>query len=218
MTIMAGRSVREEKVEATREAILGAAERLFAEHGVYAVSNAQISEAAGQGNTGAVNYHFGNKANVVRAIARRHAEQMEEIRARMVGETADSTDLRDWVACMVLPLTEHLEALGNPTWYARFNAQLIADPALHKVSAEESRSSPSLGRLLDGLNACLPALPADVHANRGIMARHLIVQMCVDRERALSNGTPVSWPTWHDTATGLIDAIIGMWTAPVTTP
>ncbi|KHL05512.1 TetR family transcriptional regulator, partial [Sinomonas humi] len=41
-----GRAV---KAEATRNALLDAAERLFAEQGVVAVSNRQISEAAGQG-------------------------------------------------------------------------------------------------------------------------------------------------------------------------
>ncbi|WP_461026721.1 TetR/AcrR family transcriptional regulator [Streptomyces sparsus] len=213
---MAGRRVREEKVEATREAILAAGERLFAEHGVHAVANRQISEAAGQGNTGAVNYHFGTKTDLVRAIARRHAEQIEQIRARLVTEAGTSTDLRDWVACLVRPVTEHMEALGSPTWYARFSAQVVADPALYEIIAEGPLASPSLQQLLSNLNACLPALPPEVHASRGLMARHLIVQMCVERERALSTGRPLSWPSWNDTATGLIDAIVGLWTAPVT--
>jgi hypothetical protein len=48
------------------------------------------------------------------------------------------------------------------------------------------------------------------------MARHLIVQMCADRERAFADGNPTFWSTWHETATGLVDAIVGMWKAPVT--
>lgn len=213
--IMSGGSVRAQKVEATREAIAAAAERLFAEHGVYNISNRQISNAAGQGNTAAVNYHFGNKTDLVRAIARRHSEQIELIRARQVARTEGSTDLRDWVACMVRPLTEHLEALGSPTWYARFNAQVTADPALFRAVVPEPAASPSLRALLDGLNACLPDLPYAVKADRGDMARHLIVQMCVERERALANGTPLPQSTWDDLASGLIDALTGLWSAPV---
>ncbi|MER7687150.1 helix-turn-helix domain-containing protein [Streptomyces sp. NPDC097610] len=213
---MAGRTVRAEKVEATREAILAAAERLFAEHGVHAVSNRQIGIAAGQGNTAAVNYHFGTKTELVRAIARRHAGQIEEIRGRLIGQAEGSTDLRDLVTCLVRPVTEHLETLGSPTWYARFTAQLIADPALYEIAATEALASPSLPRLVTGLKNCFPGLPSDVITNRGIMARHLIVQMCVERERALTDGTPLSWPTWHDTAIGLTDAIVGLWTATVT--
>ncbi|MER5887935.1 TetR family transcriptional regulator [Streptomyces sp. NPDC001941] len=215
---MRGKSVREEKVEATREAILSAAERLFAEHGVYNVSNRQISEAAGQGNTAAVNYHFGNKTDLVRAIARRHTEQIEAIRLRLVAEGSPEArgELRHWVACMVRPLIEHLEALGSPTWYARFNAQVSADPALYEAIAAEPASTPSLRALVEGLTTCLPDLPPEVRSERGVMARHLIVQMCVERERALAHGIPHPAATWDDVARGLVDAITGLWSAPVT--
>lgn len=213
---MPARSVRAEKVEATREAILAAAEQLFAEHGVYNISHRQISNAAGQGNTAAVNYHFGSKTDLVRAIARRHTDQIERIRAREIAATEGSTDLRDWVGCMVRPLTEHLDALGSPTWYARFNAQVSADPALYEAVVPEISASPTLRTLLDGLNACLPGLPDDVKADRGVMARHLIVQMCVERERALATGTPLAHPTWSHLAASLIDALTGLWHAPVT--
>jgi AcrR family transcriptional regulator len=213
---MAGRTVRDERVSLTRESILTAAERLFAERGMYAVSNRQIAEAAGQGNTAAVNYHFGTKTDLVRAIARKHAEQIEQIRVRMMADVGDSTDLRDWVACLVRPVTEHLAALGRPTWYARFRAQVNADPALYEITVEDSFTSPLLRQFVDGLNRCLPDLPAEVHAERGNMARHLIVQMCVERERALAQNIPVRWSSWNDAAIGLIDALVGLWTAHVT--
>jgi AcrR family transcriptional regulator len=213
---VAGRTVREERVSATREAILVTAERLFAEHGVYAVSNRQISEAAGQGNTAAVGYHFGTKADLVRAIVRKHTVAVERLRARMVAQVAGSTDVRDWVACLVRPTTEYLAELGNPTWFARFGAQVMTDPALREIMTEESLASPSLIETLDGLNRCLPALPAEVRVERGDMARQLMVHVSAERERALAEGTPTPRATWHDAATGLIDAIIGMWLAPVT--
>ncbi|MGY0056260.1 TetR/AcrR family transcriptional regulator [Streptomyces sp. LZ34] len=213
---MAGRTVRAEQVSATRELILTAAERLFAERGVYAVSNRQVSEAAGQGNNAAVGYHFGTKADLVRAIARKHSEQIERIRARLLAETGDSDDIRDWVACLVRPVPEHLAALGSPTWYARFCAQVMTDPALHEIIVEESLSSASLLHVIEGLNRRLPDLPAEVRAERGAMARELILHISAERERALAVNTPTPRASWHDTATGLIDAIVGLWLAPVT--
>ncbi|MFI9838823.1 hypothetical protein ACIHFD_17440 [Nonomuraea sp. NPDC051941] len=48
------------------------------------------------------------------------------------------------------------------------------------------------------------------------MARHLIAQMCVERERALAEGTPTRHPSWDDLASSLIDAIAGLWRARVT--
>lgn len=212
-----GRTIRAERAHATRELILTAAERLFAEHGVFAVSNRQVSEAAGQGNNTAVGYHFGTKADLVRAIARKHLAPIEEIRQRLVVSLGASPDVRDWVTCLVRPVTEHLEAVGSPTWFARFGAQVMTDPSLRAIMIEETKSSPSLGRILDGLNQCLPDLPAEVQAERSDMARQLMVHMVAERERALAEGTPTPRATWHDAATGLIDALAGMWLAPITT-
>src|SRR2546430_756017 len=116
----ADRTLRADRAHTTREQILTAAERLFAEYGVFAVSNRQVSEAAGQGNNTAVGYHFGTKTDLVRAIARKHSAQIEEIRQRMVAEIGDSTDVRDWIRCLVRPVAEHLAAVGSLTWFARF--------------------------------------------------------------------------------------------------
>jgi AcrR family transcriptional regulator len=203
------------RAEATRELILTAAERLFAEHGVLAVSNRAVSEAAGQGNNTAVGYHFGTKTDLVRAIIRRHAEPIERERARLLAAAGDSDNLRDWVACLVRPHAEHLAALGNPTWFARFAAQVMTDPTMRDLIIEESLTSPSLRRIVDGFTRCLPKLPPAVRAERGDMARQLMVHMCAERERALAEGTPTPRATWHDAATGLIDAIVGLWLAPV---
>jgi AcrR family transcriptional regulator len=213
---MGGRTVRPERGGATREVILNTAERLFAERGIHAVSHRQISEAAGQGNSAAVGYHFGTKADLVRAIARKHADRIEQVRVDMVSEAAGSTEIRDWVACLVRPVTEHLAAMGSPTWYARFCAQATSDPALHEVMREEAFTSVSLRLLLASLNQCLPDLPDDVRADRSAMARHLIVYMCVERERALAEGACTPQPSWDALATNLVDAIVGLWLAPVT--
>ncbi|MET8563477.1 TetR family transcriptional regulator [Streptomyces flaveolus] len=215
---MARRTARAEQVSATREAILTAAERLFAEHGVYAVSNRQVSEAAGQGNNAAVGYHFGTKADLVRAVARRHAEHIETLRERALVAAGDSTDVRDWVDCLVRPVTEHLASLGSPTWYARFCAQVMTDPALHEIMVEESLTSPALREAVEGLNRTLPELLPEVRAERGQMVRLLILHTCAERERALAEGTPTPRATWGEVATGLADAIVGLWLAPVGPP
>ena len=216
MNTTSHRGARTERAQATREAILTAAERLFAERGVVAVSNRQISEAAGQGNNTAVGYHFGTKADLVRAIARKHTERMNQLRDRMAAELGPDADARDWLACLVRPFTEHLAALGSPTWYARFSAQVMTDPVLRTVMIGDSLASPSLARIRDGLVRCLPALPAAVHAERTDMARQLMLHTIAERERALAEGTPTPRASWHHTATGLVDALLGLWLAPVT--
>jgi AcrR family transcriptional regulator len=214
--VTAARSLRSERASTTRDAILTAAERLYAEHGVFAVSNRQVSEAAGQGNNAAVGYHFGTKTDLVRAIEQRHREPIETLRERMVVRTDESTDMRGWVACLVCPLTDHLEELGNPTWYARFAAQAMTDPAYHGIVVKDALSSPSLVEVVDGINRCLPDLPHDVRFERNIMSRNLLMHSCADRERALASGGTVARTSWQAAGSGLIDAIVGMWLAPVT--
>ena len=222
----ATRSSRTDRASLTREAILTAAERLFAEHGVFAVSNRQVSEAAGQGNNAAVGYHFGTKTDLVRAIEHKHAIPVEKLREQRVAEITGaagsatsgthSTELRDWVCCLVLPLTDHLTALGNPTWYARFAAQVMADPAYHKTVTRDALALPALVQVLEGINRCLPDLPGEVRIQRNIMGRNLLMHTCAEYERALAEGSPLPLTSWRAAASGLIDAIVGLWHAPVT--
>ncbi|MGO1055484.1 TetR/AcrR family transcriptional regulator [Crossiella sp. CA198] len=206
------------RTQATRDLILAAAERLFAEHGVSAVSNRQVGEAAGQGNNTVVGYHFGTKADLVRAIIQRHADPVEEHRGRLVAEAGDSREIRDWMHCLVRPIVDHLAALGSPTWYARFGAQVMTDPSLRPIMIEEALTSPSLNRIVDGLHRSLPDLPAEVRAERTDMLRQLMVHMIAERERALAEGTDTPRSSWPDAGAGLIDALTGLWLAPVSAP
>ncbi|WP_082403987.1 TetR family transcriptional regulator [Saccharothrix sp. NRRL B-16348] len=211
-----GRTPRAEQVGATRQQILTTAERLFAEQGLYAVSNRQISAAAGQGNNTAVGYHFGAKADLIRAIMLRHTSRIESLRQDAVAAVAGSRDVRDWVACLVRPVTTYLASSGDPTWFARFSAQVMTDPAFRVIMAEEALTEASLRHVVDNLIALLPDMPADVREDRADMVRHLIVHVCAERERALAEGAATSRSTWDETANGLIDAITGLWTAPYT--
>lgn len=212
---MIEQNARIERAGETRDRILATAERLFAEHGVYAVSNRQISDAAGQGNTAAVGYHFGSKAELVRAITRKHAAEVERSRTRMLAEITGATEVRAWVSCLVLPLTDHLAELGSPTWYARFNAQVMTDPALHEIVTQESLEAPALTETLAGLRRCVSTLPSEVRGERGDMARQLLVHMVAERERALAEDIPTPRASWYAAASGLVDAMTGLWLAPV---
>ena len=128
------RSGRADRSDGTREAILTAAETLFAEHGIFAVSNRQVSDAAGQGNNAAVGYHFGTKADLIRAIVRRHNEAVERLCQQMIDGLGPDATLRDWVSVLVYPLARYLTELGEPSWYARFSAQLMPDPAHRDIA------------------------------------------------------------------------------------
>lgn len=216
MIDLSDQRVRAERGRATREAILAAAEQLFAERGVITVSNRQIGEAAGQGNNTVVGYHFGSKADLVRAIVAKHIEDVERIRTRMVAAAAGSTDIRDWVACVVRPTTEHLAGLGNTSWYARFVAQVMTDPGMRTIVIADAADAPALRLAKDELTQHLPDLPAPLRAARNEMAILLLVHTTAEYERALAAGAATPWADWDDAANGLIDAIVGLLQAPRT--
>lgn len=206
---------RTDRAAATRERILDAAERLYAEHGVHAVSNRTVAEAAGQGNNTVVGYHFGTRADLVRALIRRHAAAMDARRDAMVAGLGPDPQVRDWVDALVRPVAEHLAEAGAPTWYARFGAQVMTDPALREIMVAESLASPALTAVLDGLNGGLQHLPLEVRLERGDICRQLLVHHFAERERALAEGLPTPRASWADAATGLVDVLVGVWTASV---
>lgn len=121
---------RREQAEATRELLLRTAERLYAEHGLAQVSNRRIVESAGQANNSALTYHVGTRTDLIDAITRSHVEPIAARTRELVRLARGSRRARDHVASLVLPYTEHLASLGNPSWCARFLAQVVADPAL----------------------------------------------------------------------------------------
>ncbi|MCV7314343.1 TetR family transcriptional regulator [Mycolicibacillus parakoreensis] len=205
------------RADSTRGALLTAAERLFAEHGVEAVTHRQIVQGAGQGNNAAVAYHFGTKKDLVRAIHDRHAIYIEELRAVRISETGESADLRDWVSCLVRPLTDYLASLPGPTWYARFAAQVMTDPTYQRVVTKNSLESESMRRVVERIGR-IPQLPNHVRAERVIMMRTMLVYTCAAIERGFAEDAQGPRADWHGAASGLIDGIVGVWQAPVTDP
>ncbi|MDP1827464.1 MAG: TetR family transcriptional regulator [Archangium sp.] len=201
-------------VENTRTRLIVAAERLFAEQGV-GVSSREIGKAAGQSNKSVVAYHFGSKADLVLAITRHHAPDIEQRRAAMVATLSNGGSLGDWLTCIVKPITGHLESLGRPTWYARFLAGATTDPALRSVVFQEALTSAPMRLMLDEVNKRLPALPPDVLEARGFMSQHLIVNACADYERALHARAPTPYSSWPGLCAVTVDALLGLWRAPV---
>ena len=70
----------------TKEQIVLAAERLFAERGYEGVSLREIGAAAGSGNNSAVQYHFGSKEQLVVAIFENRLTYIDDRRAVLIAQ------------------------------------------------------------------------------------------------------------------------------------
>ena len=74
----------------TKTRLLDHAERMFAEDGIYAVTNRQITEAAGQKNESALNYHFGTRNELIIALLTRRGRALDASRADRLAQLGDN--------------------------------------------------------------------------------------------------------------------------------
>ncbi len=113
-----------------RERILTAAESLFATHGVAAVSLREINREAGAKSASAVQYHFEDRAGVLRAILSKHKPDIESRRHAVLDhcEATGATELRDLAAALVRPLASKLSDPDGGPQYLQINAELVNRP------------------------------------------------------------------------------------------
>ncbi|WP_232716910.1 TetR/AcrR family transcriptional regulator [Gordonia metallireducens] len=204
----------------TRQALISAAEELIALHGVSAVSSRQISKAAGQGNNYAVGHHFGSKDDLIRATLTTHNIPLDRLRRKALAEIGPDPKVRDWIRCLVCPEIEYLGELGAPTYFARFFANVSSDPATTILLYEQMGDSEPLLAILEGFYGALPQFSDPVLEIRNNMTRHIIVNTLADIERAAEDaarpGSERTVTAWEHQCDIVVDALTGMWLAPIT--
>jgi AcrR family transcriptional regulator len=147
--------------ESTRDRILDAAERLFAQRGVESVSLREINGAAGVKNASAVQYHFGGRDGLVGAVLARHMHVVDARRLAFMDELEADGELRavrGLAEALVLPLAEEL---GSPSGrcYLRILAQMSDWEPARAVQIADVTANESLARcnaLLDEITADMP--------------------------------------------------------------
>jgi len=200
----------------SRQALLDAAEELFATFGIDSVSNRRIAEHAGQANHSAVAYHFGGRDELIRAIFARHNESVRQLRAELVARLPAEPDVSDHLRCLVVPITEHLATLPTPTWWARLIRQLRTTPSTVYLTTDIVDADPLAAELTAGMLTQLGTLPPDVLTGRSALLGRMIIDVCAEYEAKVEAGTPA--PQWTALGHFLTDACAGMLTAPVTYP
>ena len=122
---------------ATRSRILDVAEQMFAEHGVAETTIRMITDAA-HVNVAAVNYHFGGKDKLVRAVLGRRILSLEAARAARL-DAVEALALREGraprvtelVDALVAPLFEQaLEADSGWQHFIRLVSRLPWEPGI----------------------------------------------------------------------------------------
>jgi AcrR family transcriptional regulator len=209
---------------ATRDRLLDAAERLFAEEGIQAVSLRQINVAAGARNTAAANYHFRTKNDLIRAVAARRMDALSEERLRRLAAVeaearGGAPDLRRIVEAGFLPPVELLGLPGGGgACYVRFLARVPLEssiPLMHLATRAWYESS---ARLLELLGRALPALEPSVLMHRALFAIDVLISAAANLARvAMLRGQGLDSVTITTFGSWLVDFIVGGLAAPDTT-
>jgi AcrR family transcriptional regulator len=129
--------------EDTRSRLLEAAEQLFAERGIDAVSLREINQAAGARNAIAVQYHYKDRTGVLEAIFRKHNPDVDARRHALLDqyEASDEKGVRQLAGALVRPLAAKLSDPDGGRYFLQiwgdllnrpdpvFPAMLLDDPA-----------------------------------------------------------------------------------------
>jgi len=157
-------SVMAPNPEHTRQRLIAAAETLFAERGIDAVSLREINAAADQRNASALQYHFHDRAGLLKAVLHKHYGDVEARRHALLdayeGDGVD--DLRALAAALVRPSAAKLADPDGGRAFLRIHAELLnrPDPPPSSGARAGSRDSVDRWRYLVG-----PLLP-DVAVKR----------------------------------------------------
>jgi AcrR family transcriptional regulator len=146
-----------------REALLEAAERLFAQRGYSAVSLREIAGEA-RANVGSLTYHFQNKMGLLRAIYTRHCEPINRRRVELLGEAQRIRDRDERLVAILraflLPaFSSSTDSNGGGATFTRMRAVLSAegDADARRIIAEAFDETSHT--FIDAIADCLPGAP-----------------------------------------------------------
>jgi AcrR family transcriptional regulator len=202
---------------ATREKLLDAAARLFAERGIAAVSLTEINTAAGQRNSSALQYHFRSRDGLLEQLVRRHVPVIAAHRRLLLAEATalPHPDPRQAAAAFVVPIADMLRGDWRDRAFVRIIADLTTDP---------TRDFDEVGTIV-GDSAALPVvrllaaaagpLPAVLSSERLRVSGLMVLHALADEARRLDTGRRHDPEIGHDV---FVANLIDMYLAASLTP
>jgi AcrR family transcriptional regulator len=142
----------------TRSRILKAAEAEFADHGFDGATVRQIALRADV-PVALINYHFGNKEGLYRAIFEMRAPMIIDERLtgiRLAEMESDPERKLEMIVKAVLVPNLHMRSTERNSSYARIIAREVSDPKSHDRKVVADFFDPTAHKMLDALQAALP--------------------------------------------------------------
>lgn len=163
----------------TKLRIIAAAESLYAQRSIDSVSFREIAQTAGNRNTNAVQYHFGNRETLVQAIFAWRVWQMEGPRGKalaQVEKNGRSFDLATLMRILCEPILDLTDDDGRHTYAAFMSKYLLQQRPTGVLHPGDMRPdlNQNLRRILDQINTLAAAEDAHLGDYR-IGLSHLLV-------------------------------------------
>jgi AcrR family transcriptional regulator len=172
----------------TREKLLDAAGRAFAEDGVFNASLIDITRQAGQRNRAALHYHFGSRDGVLCAIIDRHAPFLARREGELleVASRAGSDDVAAVIEAVVRPAAE----LAESGWRGRSCLVIIAelageDPTHYSPALQAALARTGGNEVYALLGARMAEVSPEVRVERFALITSFILRAVGDRARLL---------------------------------
>lgn len=205
----------------TRDRIKRAARRLFAEHGVEAVSVRDIIAAAGAKNGGSLNYYFGSKDALIEELLTEIFREMSD--AWMLGlseidRKGGPQSVRDIVKIIISPPVPILVSDDAPT-ASRFLASMLSTRRSVVQELIERMHFSAFSRLLLYIQEICKDIPPEVMRQRLIFFAWYSVSVLGAYESFRSkekNDKSTVWMDYDplvniiDTGTGLLEADVSV--------
>ena len=177
---------RHARSRATRERILLAAERLFAESGIANVSLRDVGVAADQKNNMVVQYHFGDRDNLILQIIIYRGGITEKVRLGLLAKIMSGKkppQVCDYVRIFVISLASSLAA---ENYFLRFLSRLVVERG---GIPNQTVPQASIDLMRKVMHELLPHLPDAVIEQRWQILMASAVHMLASYQAADASGT-----------------------------
>ena len=167
--------------------LIDVAEALFAEHGIDNVSMRQIAASAGLSNPASVQYHFGDRDTLVRAIWQKRLPEIDKRRARQIAalEASGAGDRIDALMdCICAPLVTEFNV------FSQFLARVMRSRYHRRARREFDSLTPATGEIIARMRALLPEIEDDVFYFRLVNGLLIVLD-------AIGSTSAIIPKTWH---------------------
>ena len=200
-----------------RRALLRAAAVLMDEQGIDHVSLNEINRASGQLNRSAIQYHFGSREALVRALQEDTMVRIDAERNAILDHleaTRGSLSEEEAVEVVVGPLARQLETIDGRR-YLRLCGQLLNHPRYIGDARETVQLNRSVIRCAAYVRPALGHLPPALAIERASQVAGFIVRALADQARLLDAEPPPRPPLELDAfSANLVDVVLGGLRAP----